>query len=722
MFAIPGYGYNAVMHWLNRHRFLILAAICAFWTGLVMAAHFFPAFPFLSNIWRSEQSFEDLLRREGRKTATRPDFVFLGIDQSTLQMPLLTPEELANSRALQLMTERPFPWSREVWALLLDRLFQSGAKVVMFDLIFSPPNDGDPAFRAALDRYRDKVVVGANFDLSNVGEKGGVAQNVPPNSSLIPAPQMEDDRVGYVVFFPDQLDRKIRSVCYTLTDSQLANQSPLQDEKSYKALSTRTLEKIGHASDVPVDLKPHLLRFSAIDAYLPHPLWEIFDDKMWHANYGDGAFFRDKIVIIGASSQIAHDVFDTPIGPETPGPALHLHALAAALGHEFLVNTSRPLNFVMIGLAGLLAWALVAWTRRPSLCIMILVAISVGYLGAARIFYDTKGVLLLVVPTLSAFVLSAMFGLGFGYTLERLEKLRTRRTLERYVSKNLVKEILDNPGSYYSSMLGSRKPVTVLFSDIIGFTSLSEKADPVVLVKQLNEYLSGMVAHVFNNGGTLDKFIGDAIMAVWGNVSSRGVDQDAKAAVRTALGMRAELRKLNANWKAEDRPELGFGIGINHGEALIGNIGSYEPNERLDPTVIGDSVNLASRLEALTRSYTVDILIGPTAAELVRDDFCLRSVARVQVKGKTKPVDVFTLIGARKDNIDLEFLKWLEAYEEGIEKFRERDFTQAKILFSRFLEFYPDDFLAKTYLERALEYEQQPPDEAWNAVEVFKKK
>jgi adenylate cyclase len=251
---------------------------------------------------------------------------------------------------------------------------------------------------------------------------------------------------------------------------------------------------------------------------------------------------------------------------------------------------------------------------------------------------------------------------------------------------------------------------------------MSEKADPAALVKQLNEYFSGMVAHVFNNGGTLDKFIGDAIMAVWGNVSSRGVDQDAKAAARTALGMRAELRKLNDGWKAEGRTELGFGIGINHGEAVIGNIGSYEPHERLDPTVIGDSVNLASRLESLTRTYRVDILIGPTAAELVRDEFHLRSVARVQVKGKTKPVDVFTLIGACHDSNDAQLLKWLESYEEGIEKFRERDFNQAKILFSRFLEFYPDDFLAKKYLDRALEYEQQPPDQAWNAVEVFEKK
>src|SRR4029077_1211385 len=142
-----------------------------------------------------------------------------------------------------------------------------------------------------------------------------------------------------------------------------------------------------------------------------------------------------------------------------------------------------------------------------------------------------------------------------------------------------------------------------------------------------------------NNGGTLDKFIGDAIMAVWGNVSSRGVDQDAKAAVRTALGMRAELRKLNANWKAEGRAELGFGIGINHGEAVIGNIGSYQPNERLDPTVIGDSVNLASRLEGLTRIYVVDILVGSPAADFIREDFQLRSVALVQVKGRTLPAE-----------------------------------------------------------------------------------
>src|SRR5439155_4384583 len=165
-----------------------------------------------------------------------------------------------------------------------------------------------------------------------------------------------------------------------------------------------------------------------------------------------------------------------------------------------------------------------------------------------------------------------------------------------------------------------------------------------------------------------------------------GVAKDAKACAYAALGMRRELKKLNDQWKTEGRMTLGMSVGINQGEVLIGNIGSYEPHERMDPTVIGDAVNLASRLEGLTRIYGVDILVGASAAELVRDEFHLRSVARVQVKGKSKPVDVFTLIGARNEEVDPQLLKWLESYEEGFDKFRTRDFIQAKILFSRFLE------------------------------------
>ncbi len=702
------------MHWFSRHRLLVLAAICGFFTGLVFLLHFTPGVPFFSAVWSGEKRFESFLQTEGRKTATRDDFVFLGIDQTTMELPPFAPEELTNNRALKLMTERPFPWSREVWALLLDRLFASGARVVMFDLIFNPLNDGDPAFHVALDRYRGKVVLGANFDAA----QGMLA--VVPNPVLIPPPQMQDPRVGYVNFFPDPLDQQTHAIPFTMTERQLAGLPPFPGEEVFSSLSARGLKQIGREADIPRDNRARLIRFSDDDAYSARPLYEVFDPKFWHANYKDGAFFKDKVVIVGASAQVLHDVVDTPMGPGRPGPKLHLEAMAAALGHEFLRMTSLNVDFALVAAAGLLAWALLAFVRRPGLVLSLLVGIALAWLAAARISYDRTGLLLITVPVLATFLLSGLASLGYEYMMERLEKVRTRRTLERYVSKNLVKEILDNPGGFYSSLKGVRIPATILFSDIVGFTSLTENADPEALVAQLNEYLSRMTAAVFENGGTLDKFIGDAVMAVWGNVRSQGMEADTKMAARAALAMRRELKVLNDSWFARGVAPFAIGMGINQGDVLGGNIGSQE---KADPTVIGDAVNLASRLEGLTRTYATDILVGPTATQLIRDEFHVRSVARVQVKGKNEPVEISALIGARADTtIDPELLRRLEIYEEAFHHFRTREFREAKIKFSQFLEFYPTDHLARMYLERVLEYEETPPDEAWNAVEVFKKK
>jgi adenylate cyclase len=699
---------------MGRHRRIVVAAICALITAGIIAVHFVPNVPFLSAVWRQEQNYQDFLEREGRKTPTRADLVFLGIDEVSLDLSnLLLPEELEGNRAFQLMTKRP-PWSTEVWALLLDRVFEAGARLVVFDLLFNFSSaDGDPAFRAALDRHRDRVVLGANFDVTH-GMK-----LVVPNSDLIPAPQIEDDRVGYVNFFPDDLDKKVRAIFFNTSDRRLAGQEPHPSQEVYYAMSTRALVKLGYAAEVPLDFQPHQFRFSEEDAFAPRSLYEIFDPRLWQANYQNGAFFKDKIIVVGASAQVSHDFVVTPMSPATAGPTLHLQVIAATLAHEFLHNTSERTNLFLVFLAGALAWGLIAFVRRPLVCLIALITIAAAYVAFARIAYDRSGLLLLVVPVLTGFLTSGLLSLGFEYVLERMEKLRTRRTLERYVSKNLVREILENPDSFYSSLRGVRLPATILFSDIVGFTNMTESADPEQLVKQLNEYLSRMTNAVFANNGTLDKFIGDAVMAVWGNVSSRGIAEDAKACARAGLAMRRELQALNSKWKTEGIPPFHIGIGINHGDVLGGNIGSQE---KADPTVIGDAVNLASRLEALTRTYAVDNLVGVRAAELIRDEFDLRSVALVQVKGKTQPVEIFSMIGLKSKPEDAEFLQRLETYEAGFRKFRERDFTQAKILFSQFLEFYPDDALAKMYLERALEYEEQPPDETWNAVEVFKKK
>ena len=703
------------MHWLNRHRLLVLAAICGFWTALAFVGHRFPDVPFLFAPWSGEQAFEDLLRREGRQTPARDDFVFLGIDESSIALDAIGPEDIEGNRAFELMKQRPPPWSREVWALLLDRLFTAGARVVVFDLMFNPPNEGDAAFAQALERYADRVVIGSNFD----GEQQII---VVPNSTLIPAPAEQDKRVGLVNYWADPIDGKVRAARYRTTERQLIGWAPFPGEPVLESLAARAITNLGEGDRVPEALEPHAFRFGPVNAYRPRPVWEIFDPRMWEANYRGGEFFNGKLVLVGASAQVLHDFVNTPLSPRMHGPALHLHSMAAALAGEFLRPTTTSVGYGLMVAGGVLAWAIIAFIRRPIVSLLAMGAVTALYLITARVLYDRTGFLLLTVPVLLPFLLGGLNSAGLEYALERLEKLRTRRTLERYVSKNLVREILDNPAAYYNTLKGTRKPVTVLFSDLIGFTTMTERADPEELVAQLNEYLSAMVAPVFENRGTLDKFIGDAIMAVWGNVGSAGEADDAKAAARTAVAMRRALYALNRRWAGEGRMPLGMGVGINQGVAIVGNIGSCAPHERLDPTVIGDAVNLASRLEALTRTYGVDILIGPSVVDLIRDEFHLRSVARVQVKGKTVPVEVSTIIAARGDAADGELLKWLEVYEEGLAKFRARDFTGAKILLARFLEFYPKDYLAKLYLDQALAYEQQPPDEAWTAAEVFTKK
>jgi adenylate cyclase len=545
---------------------------------------------------------------------------------------------------------------------------------------------------------------------------------VPPHKDLIPA-GFEDDRVGFVNLWTDP-DSHIRRINYAMSDTQIVRQMQGRNpgparpgEAVHESLDARSLRKIGLPDRIPPAGGSRMIRFGPDDAYQPRSLFEIFVPALWKSNYGNGTFFKDKIVLVGAASAIEHDVHPTPINAATSGPLIHFHAVAAALDGEFLTETSQLANLFLFLGAGVAAWLVVTFLRQTLLALLLLGLLGAGYLSGVVFFYNTQGLFILTAPVLGAFFLSGLFALGYDFTLERLEKNRTRRTLERYVSKNLVKEILENPDSFYSSLRGVRLPATVLFSDIVGFTGMTERADPEKLVSQLNEYLSRMTAAVFENNGTLDKFIGDAVMAVWGNVRSQGIAEDARSCARAAVTMRHELQQLNQQWKARGMPPFQFGIGINHGEVLVGNIGSQE---KADPTVIGDAVNLASRLEALTRTYAVDVLVGQRAAELIRDEFHLRSVALVQVKGKTEPVEIFALVGAKARQT--EFLDRLETYEAGFQKFRERDFTGAKILFSQFLEFYPEDGLAKMYLERALEYEDEPPDAAWNAVEVFKKK
>ena len=375
-----------------------------------MSLRFVPAVPVLSQVWGHEQALEDWLHRTGRRTSTHPEFVFVGISTKSLAGP--ESAKAGKDRMLQLMAEHPFPWSREIWARLLDRLFESGARLVILDLLFTPKNDGDQVFRAALDRYRDRVVIASNIDL----EKGN--ELVLPNANLIPPPAQYDDRVGFVNFWPDEQDGKSRAARFFTSERQLAGQQPSPSDRWSASLATRAMEKLGRSNEAPHDLKDHLIRFSANDAYQPYPIWEIADPDMWHSKYSDGEFFEDKIVIVGPSAPKLHDVIDNPVSSEIKGPLMQLNVLAATMDHEFLRRLPIVLDLLIVSMFGLLAWLLLGYVGRWWICLLSFLALSVGYLLLAFLLYNFFGIFVPIFPPVMT-----LLGCGFlGFVAQQLHK------------------------------------------------------------------------------------------------------------------------------------------------------------------------------------------------------------------------------------------------------------------------------------------------------------
>src|SRR3954468_12776946 len=346
------------MHWLGRHRRVALALSCALGAGAIVAAALFQRVIFANSIWANETSFRDALERKARRTTVHDEFVFLGIDEASKQLDQVTPEELQGSVALQKI-KQGYPWDRGVYAELVDRLCDAGARLIVFDLAFGPDRAGTPEFSAALDRHRDRVVIGADIETNgNAATDSTGVILVPPNTALI-ADGLMDDRVGYVSIFPDP-DTLVRRVHYALTDLQIDRLMNGLDpiparpwETIYESLDARSLRKLGSSDRIPPAGRFGMIRFGPNDAYQPHSLYEIFVPAYWEHNYRNGAFFKDKIVLVGTASAIEHDVHPTPISGATSGPLIHFHAIAAALDGEFLSETSPRANLLLLLGAGL---------------------------------------------------------------------------------------------------------------------------------------------------------------------------------------------------------------------------------------------------------------------------------------------------------------------------------------------------------------------------------
>lgn len=290
------------------------------------------------------------------------------------------------------------------------------------------------------------------------------------------------------------------------------------------------------------------------------------------------------------------------------------------------------------------------------------------------------------------------------------EKQKLRGAFQQYVSPDLIEEITKNPDKL--KLGGEKKQLTVYFSDIRGFTTLSEKLSPEELVSFLNDYLSQMTDIVLDNKGVIDKYIGDAIMAFWGAPIE---DKDhAIHACTSAIHMKKQMEKISEEFKKSNRPEIKIGMGINTGDMVVGNMGS---SKRFDYTVIGDNVNLASRLESLTKQYHVGILISEsTNNAILNKGFITRELDLVTVKGKTKPIKLYELICFEKELSDYQ-KKLNEKFSIAMKKYYSKEFKESKQLFTECKEKYNDE-TSEIYIQRCEEFIKNPPGEKWDGVFV----
>ena len=663
-----------------------------------------------SELWQKAQGAlidrRYLLRGEGLPD---PEIKLVGIQNSSLKIDdELAPEEITNSPTLQLM-EHPWPWDRGVYAAVLDKLMNAGAKVVVFDLVFASKTDGDNDFAKALLKYKDHVLIGE--DIAN--EEGPnhekiITLTTPNDRLLLPG----SESIVALVNISGDADEIIRHAKYHTSVEREYGMSGFPDDLIH--VSVMAVKKFNGKTIMPPDEPVNYIDFQGSPGtYRPLAVEKMFVDHMWtNPPFSGGMIFSNKIVIVGPMAEIQHDFHPTPLdkpGEEMPGPEIQAQILAALLHGSWLSGTSLLVNTALALLMLWLALEICLRVDNALWKVFGLAASAVIFFVACQIAFASYKLVLPMTQPLFCLVVPGAFGVVFQYALEQFERLRYRNVLGRYVSENVAKAVLEDTRSFEDSLRGQKKPVTILFSDIRGFTSMTETSDANKLVAQLNEYFLEMVGMVLKEGGTLQKFIGDAIMAAWGDTHSESLETDAQRAVSAALQMRGALVKLYEQWKKEsDRPQLSIGVGVNHGDVIVGNIGHPQ---RMEFTVLGDGVNLAARLESATKQFHADILIGEQTEKLTREKFIFRTVDLLTVKGKTKPVEVFALLGDRSQPAPA----WLEKYTDSGKIYRRRKIVLATKLFQTARkEIGGKDYLCEMYIERCEVYLEEPPPPDWD--------
>lgn len=618
-----------------------------------------------------------------------------------------------------------YPWSREWHARLLRNLHRAGAKVVAFDLTFADSAAGDTAFRATIAET-GIAILGAKTDVVfRRGARGFRLEE--PEAAFRGVPY------GIVDVRPDAVDGVIRE--YPVLHGYPQGLRPqlgiaavmrvlgvpadsLREVEDGWRMGGRFIPRgpsggmlVDYAGP-PASVATHSYVTVVDDAGTNVGEWDLdsFDDL------ARSGVFRGRIVFVGSTIPEHQDLHPTPFRDTgeaegavlLPGVEIHAQAAAALLAGRMLRPAPRILEYAWVAFLALVT--VLALARFRALRGAAVAAVlAVGAVTAAWLLWRHQGLWVwAAAPVVSV-------GLAWGgatavlVTDESREKARIRSMFQQYVPEAVVRELIDRPELL--ALGGEERVATVLFSDVKDFSRVAEGLAPTQLVALLNEYLTVMTDVIVAHGGVIDKYLGDAMMAEFGVPVP--LDDHAAHACRAALRMRAELRRLRAEWTRRGMPALHARIGINTGRVLVGNLGSFR---MMDYTCMGDQVNLASRLEGVNKEYGTEILVSEFTWAQVRDQFVAREIDRVRVVGRAESVAVYELVATREEGVDDDTAALMAGFADALELCRARRFGDALEAFEALAGRFPHDAPTAVYVQRCRNHLVLPPPLDWDGV------
>lgn len=592
-----------------------------------------------------------------------------------------------------------YPWPRNQYALLLEKLKAAQAKAVLFDAFFPEREDlvNDQSFAAAMKKSGNAVLAEL-FEYGRDGQISGVTRSLPELERAAAG-------TGQINLFPDEdgVNRRVP----VLVEAEGRQTPSLGLMAAMLALGekefTASAFEVGVGERrIPVD-EQYAMWINYTGPPGGYPRYSFTD--VVHGRVA-AEQLKGKILFVGATALGVYDMRVTPFHGNTPGVEIHATVADNIISDRFIRQGGPEalLDIFSIVLLGVLAYFL---TTRLKLygAIPATALLLAGYIWFAYALFDNGHWINIIYPTLSA-VLALLVGGSFRYLVLERSAREMRSMFSSYLSPKLVARLEKDPDA--ARIGGDNKDVTVLFTDIKGFTAFSEAHPPQVVVSRLNEYLGAMVQVIEQHDGTIDKFIGDAIMAYWGAPLSQ--PDHAERALRCVVEMADRLAALQLHWAGAGLEGFSIRGGLNSGEVVAGNVGFA--GKKMEYTVIGDTVNLASRLESTAKYYGITWLVGESTYRLAPEACPYRELDKIRVIGKHLPVTIYepqvgpAALGSEQ----------LAVFHAALASYRQRDWLAAQAGFERLAAEIPHDQPCQLYIERCRYFTATPPAADWDGV------